>query len=144
MIPHLAQHGRCIAPDLIGMGDSDKLPDSGPDSYRFIEHRHYLDAFLDEVGVRERVRSSSTIEAPRWDARRMFQAFRSVAGEAPFRHPGEDRRPRGLQPVRGRAGVATALHHDQHESERSGKRCQQQCGGVAQVGGGERDQEGDR
>ena len=32
IIPHLASLGRCIAPDLIGMGDSDKLPDSGPDS----------------------------------------------------------------------------------------------------------------
>ena len=25
--------GRCIAPDLIGMDDSNKLPNSGPDSY---------------------------------------------------------------------------------------------------------------
>ena len=33
VIPHLSGLGRCIAPDLIGMGDSDKLPDSGPDSY---------------------------------------------------------------------------------------------------------------
>jgi haloalkane dehalogenase len=36
---------RGIAPDLIGMGDSDKLPDSGPGSYRFVEQRRYLDAF---------------------------------------------------------------------------------------------------
>ena len=38
VIPHLEALGRCIAPDLIGMGDSDKLPDSGPGSYRFVEH----------------------------------------------------------------------------------------------------------
>jgi haloalkane dehalogenase len=55
VIPHLQPRGRCIAPDLIGMGDSDKLPDSGPDSYRFVEHRRYLDALLEALDVRERV-----------------------------------------------------------------------------------------
>jgi len=55
VLPHLKPFGRCIAPDLIGMGDSDKLPDSGPGSYRFVEHRRYLDALLDELDVRERV-----------------------------------------------------------------------------------------
>lgn len=55
VIPHLEQQGRCIAPDLIGMGDSDKLPDSGPGSYRFAQHRDYLEAMLLQLGVRERV-----------------------------------------------------------------------------------------
>ena len=55
VIPHLQPLGRCIAPDLIGMGDSDKLPDSGPGSYRFVEHRRYLDALLEALNVRERV-----------------------------------------------------------------------------------------
>src|SRR5690242_21404616 len=55
VIPHLTGLGRCIAPDLIGMGESAKLPDSGPGSYRFIEHRRYLDALLDALGVDERV-----------------------------------------------------------------------------------------
>src|SRR5580692_8076504 len=55
VLPHLQSLGRCIAPDLIGMGDSDKLPDSGPGSYRFVEHRRYLDALLEARGVRERV-----------------------------------------------------------------------------------------
>jgi haloalkane dehalogenase len=55
VLPHLQPLGRCIAPDLIGMGDSDKLPDSGPDSYRFVEHRRYLDALLESLDVRERV-----------------------------------------------------------------------------------------
>jgi pimeloyl-ACP methyl ester carboxylesterase len=36
VIPHLAGLGHCLAPDLIGMGDSDKLPDSGPHSYTFV------------------------------------------------------------------------------------------------------------
>jgi haloalkane dehalogenase len=55
VIPHLEGLGRCIAPDLIGMGDSDKLDASGPERYRFVEHRHYLDGLLDALGVRERV-----------------------------------------------------------------------------------------
>ena len=55
VLPHLQQRGRCIAPDLIGMGDSDKLANSGPTSYRFVEHRRYLDALLEALDVRERV-----------------------------------------------------------------------------------------
>jgi len=55
VLPHLQPRGRCIAPDLIGMGDSDKLLNSGPGSYRFVEHRRYLDALLDALDVRERV-----------------------------------------------------------------------------------------
>jgi haloalkane dehalogenase len=55
VLPHLERRGRCIAPDLIGMGDSDKLPASGPGSYRFIEHRRYLDALLEALDVHERV-----------------------------------------------------------------------------------------
>ena len=42
---------RLIAPDLIGMGDSAKLPDSGPGRYTFAEHRRYLDALLEGLGV---------------------------------------------------------------------------------------------
>src|ERR1700751_405579 len=55
VLPHLQPLGRCVAPDLIGMGDSEKLPDSGPGSYRFVEHRRYLDALLEALDVRERV-----------------------------------------------------------------------------------------
>ena len=55
IIPHLESAGRCIAPDLIGMGDSDKLENSGPKSYRFVEHRAYLDALLEKLGVTDRV-----------------------------------------------------------------------------------------
>ncbi|MDH4365013.1 MAG: haloalkane dehalogenase, partial [Acidimicrobiia bacterium] len=51
VIPHLTGLGRCIAPDLIGMGDSDKLPDSGPGSYTLTEHRRYLDGLLDHLGL---------------------------------------------------------------------------------------------
>jgi haloalkane dehalogenase len=55
IIPHLEGVGRCIAPDLIGHGDSDKLEDSGPDRYRFVEHRRYLDALLEALGVERNV-----------------------------------------------------------------------------------------
>ena len=46
IIPHIEPHARCIAPDLIGMGDSAKLHGS---EYRFTDHARYLHAFLDEV-----------------------------------------------------------------------------------------------
>jgi len=55
VMPHLEGAGRLIAPDLIGMGDSDKLVDSDTGSYRFTEHRDYLDALLAELGVSSRV-----------------------------------------------------------------------------------------
>ena len=49
VIPGLEGRGRLIAPDLIGMGDSAKLPNPGPDTYRFTTHRKYLGAFIDAV-----------------------------------------------------------------------------------------------
>lgn len=55
IIPFVQGMGRVIAPDLIGMGDSQKLPVSGPDSYTFVEHRRYLDALLEALDVRENV-----------------------------------------------------------------------------------------
>jgi haloalkane dehalogenase len=51
IMPHLADQGRCIALDLIGMGDSEKLEDSGPESYTYVEHREYFDAALETLGV---------------------------------------------------------------------------------------------
>ncbi len=55
VMPHLADQGRCIALDLIGMGDSEKLDGSGPDRYTFTEHREYFDAALSALGVAENV-----------------------------------------------------------------------------------------
>ena len=43
--------GRLIACDLIGMGDSDKLPNSGPDRYTYAEQREYLFALWEELGL---------------------------------------------------------------------------------------------
>ena len=114
IMPHLADQGRCIALDLIGMGDSDKLEDSGPDRYTLLEHREYFDAALKQLGVGnnvtfvihdwgsalgfdwarrhpDSVRGIAYMEAivqpvASWDnwpeaARRVFQGFRSPAGE---------------------------------------------------------------
>ncbi|MGI9331148.1 MAG: haloalkane dehalogenase [Gammaproteobacteria bacterium] len=55
VIPALEEHARCIAPDLIGMGQSAKLPDTGPDSYSFAEHRRYLDELLDSLDLGDAV-----------------------------------------------------------------------------------------
>lgn len=113
VMPHLKAQGRCIAPDLIGMGDSDKLEPSGPGRYTFREHRRFLDAFLEAVGATKHVtlvihdwgsalgfdwanRNRQAVEGiaymegivrplewDEWnpDARRIFEGFRSEAGE---------------------------------------------------------------
>ena len=51
VMPHLEGMGRLIAPDLVGMGDSDKLDDSGPGRYTFIGHAEYLYALFDELDL---------------------------------------------------------------------------------------------
>jgi haloalkane dehalogenase len=55
IMPALAARGRCIAVDLIGMGDSDKLDESGPDRYTYAEHRDFLFAAWEQLGIRENV-----------------------------------------------------------------------------------------
>jgi len=108
VIAELTGSGRCIAPDLIGMGDSEKIGGQ----YTFADHRRYLDAFMESVvsepvvlvlhdwgsGLgfdwanrhREAVRAIAYMEAivmpVTWDdwpdgARRVFQGMRSAAGE---------------------------------------------------------------
>jgi haloalkane dehalogenase len=110
VIPHLAALGRCLAPDLVGMGDSGRAPAG---SYRFADHARYLDAWLDAIVPARpvtlvvhdwgsalgfdwarrnpaRVRGVAYMEAlvrpVTWDewpepARKVFQAMRSPAGE---------------------------------------------------------------
>lgn len=48
VIPHLSDIGRCLAPDLIGMGQSGKSPTY---SYRFVDHARYLDAWFDAMNL---------------------------------------------------------------------------------------------
>ena len=55
IMPHLKRLGRCIAPDLVGMGDSEKIPNSDSATYRYVQHRQYLDAFFELIGVNENV-----------------------------------------------------------------------------------------
>ena len=108
VIPHLADLGRCLAPDLIGMGESGKAG-----AYRFADHARYLDAWFEAVVAEAKVvlvghdwggglgfhwarrnpdrvagiAYMETIVAPlSWDdwpeqARGIFQAMRSSAGE---------------------------------------------------------------
>ena len=76
VMPALAGRARCLAPDLIGMGDSDKLPDSGPGRYRFVEQRRYFEAALEALGVDEDV----TLVGHDWGAALAFDWAR--------RHPG--------------------------------------------------------
>ena len=110
VIPHLSGQARCLAPDLIGMGDSGKAPGG---SYRFADHARYLDAWFDALGLTERVvlvghdwgsalgfdwacrhpervkgvaYMEGIVRPMRWDewpeqARNIFQAMRSPAGE---------------------------------------------------------------
>ncbi len=110
VIPHVEPEGRCLAPDLVGMGDSGKAPAG---SYRFVDHARYLDAWLDTLGLGnnvtlvmhdwgsalgfhwarrhpERVGGLVYMEAlvrpVTWEewpetARKIFQAMRSPAGE---------------------------------------------------------------
>ena len=55
IMPHVQHLGRCIALDLIGMGDSEKLDDSGPDRYTFAEHYDYFSAALAALEVTDNV-----------------------------------------------------------------------------------------
>lgn len=48
VIPHVSPLARCIAPDLIGFGKSDK-PDL---EYRFVDHAKYLDGFINALGLK--------------------------------------------------------------------------------------------
>ncbi len=55
IMPLLSSFGRCVAVDLIGMGDSDKLEPSGPDRYTYVEHRDYLFAAWESLGIHDNV-----------------------------------------------------------------------------------------
>ena len=53
IIPHVAHLGRIIAPDLICMGESDKLDNPGPNSYKFEEHSEYLYGLFDNLDLKK-------------------------------------------------------------------------------------------
>jgi len=55
ILPAFSTIGRCIAVDLIGMGDSDKLVDSGPERYTYKEHQKYLYSAWETLGIKENI-----------------------------------------------------------------------------------------
>jgi haloalkane dehalogenase len=52
IIPYALPFGRCLAPDYVGMGNSGPAPDG---SYRFVDHRRYLDAWFEAMGLTENI-----------------------------------------------------------------------------------------
>ena len=52
IIPHVTGLGRCLAPDLVGMGESGRSPAG---SYRFVDHARYLDAWFDALDLTSHV-----------------------------------------------------------------------------------------
>ena len=52
IIPTVSDLGRCLAPDLVGMGVSGRSPNG---AYRFVDHMKYLDAWFDAIGLQRNV-----------------------------------------------------------------------------------------
>ena len=52
IIPHVSDIGRCLAPDLVGMGLSGRSPTY---SYRFVDHARYLDAWFDAMNLTDAI-----------------------------------------------------------------------------------------
>jgi haloalkane dehalogenase len=81
IMPTLAKQGRCIALDLIGMGDSDKLTPSGPDRYTLAEHQRFFDAAMDALGVANSSPSNNvTLVLHDWGSSLGFDWARRHAG----------------------------------------------------------------
>jgi pimeloyl-ACP methyl ester carboxylesterase len=52
IIPYAAECGRCLAPDLVGMGRSGKSPTQ---AYRFLDHARYLDAWFEALHLNRNI-----------------------------------------------------------------------------------------
>jgi haloalkane dehalogenase len=73
IIPYLSRHGRCLAPDLVGMGQSGRSP---AQAYRFVDHARYLDAWFDAMDLTKGV----TLVLHDWgSALGFYRAFRNHA-----------------------------------------------------------------
>jgi haloalkane dehalogenase len=71
IIHYASEHGRCLAPDLVGMGQSGKSPTY---SYRFVDHSRYLDAWFEALALTKNV----TLVVHDWGAALGFyRAFRA-------------------------------------------------------------------
>lgn len=75
VIPELSGLGRCIAPDLIGMGDSARI-DSGPGAYNFDTHASYIEALFEVLGIDDSV----TLVGHDWGGPLLFQWGRKNPG----------------------------------------------------------------
>ena len=53
--PHVEKTNRIVIPDLIGMGDSDKLDSNAPGTYTFVEHRKWLNELLEILNIGNKV-----------------------------------------------------------------------------------------
>jgi haloalkane dehalogenase len=73
VMPHVESMARCLAPDLVGMGESGKAPAG---SYRFVDHARYLDAWFDAVGLVSQV----TLVAHDWGSALGFHWTRRFPG----------------------------------------------------------------
>lgn len=70
VIPHVEGTARCLAPDLVGMGDSDSAPNG---SYQLVDHARYLDAWFDALDLKDNV----TVVGHDWGSALAFHwAFR--------------------------------------------------------------------
>ncbi|HXH66019.1 MAG TPA: haloalkane dehalogenase [Candidatus Limnocylindrales bacterium] len=74
IIPYLREQGRCLAPDLVGMGHSGKSPTS---AYRFVDHARYLDAWFEALHLTSNV----TLVVHDWGSALGFHRA--------FRYPGQ-------------------------------------------------------
>lgn len=75
VIPELSNLGRCIAPDLIGMGDSARI-DSGPGAYSFDTHANYIEALFEVLGIHDSV----TLVGHDWGGPLLFEWGRKNPG----------------------------------------------------------------
>jgi haloalkane dehalogenase len=74
VIPHVSRLGRCLAPDMVGMGRSGKSPRR---AYRFNDHAAYLDAWFEALDLTRNV----TLVVHDWGSALGFHRA--------FRHPGQ-------------------------------------------------------
>jgi haloalkane dehalogenase len=82
VILHVEPHTRCLAPDLIGMGNSSPAPNG---SYRFVDHARYLDAWFEVLGLNENV----TLVGHDWGSALGFYWAQRKAGRRARVHGGD-------------------------------------------------------
>lgn len=110
IIPYLSGHGRCLAPDLVGMGRSGKSPSA---AYRFVDHARYLDAWFEAMKLTDGV----TLILHDWgSALGFYRAYRYPAQIKAIAYMEAITRPRRWEDFPdGRDAMFRALRSDQGE-----------------------------